>query len=176
MAGQPPWSTVAWALGAASVSGPDRRPASQACTYTFLSKFDPDQFEAVYNMWPRLASCIVTLMLVLVMLVLMNLLLARMGDTYNRISEQAELEWLLQRARVVRSIETEMTDEELHVVWNGHLELDMSGRECFRVAEVDNEYWRNASARPRRFSRSFSMMDQDRRNSRWDGSFHMHNG
>ena len=108
----------------------------------FLDDFDESQFADVYAVWPRLASAIITIMLVIVLLVLLNLLLARMGDTYNRISEHAELEWLLQRARVVRAIESEMTDQELMAIRRQFLEEDQSGRLCFSVAEVDHEYWR----------------------------------
>ena len=117
----------------------------QACVLTFLDSFDEGHFHDLYTVWPRVAPSIITVYLIMVTLIMMNLLLARMGDTYNRISEQAELEWLLQRARVVRGIENEMTDEEREAVWNQFLVQDRSGRLCFQVQEVNAEYWTDSS-------------------------------
>lgn len=50
---------------------------------------------------------------VVMCIVLLNLLVAMMGDTYSMISEDAELEWMLQRASTIFSIEQNMSDEEL---------------------------------------------------------------
>ena len=116
----------------------------QACVFTFFDAFDESHFHDVYARWPRAGPGIITVYLVMVMLVMVNLLLARMGDTYNRISEYAELEWLLQRARIVRGIENEMTDTERNELSERFFMQDRSGRLCFQVAEVDPEYWKRS--------------------------------
>ena len=71
--------------------------------FPFLDAFDDAHFQNVHALWPQWGPGITTSYCIMVTLVMMNLLIARMGDTYNRISESAELEWLLQRARVVWS-------------------------------------------------------------------------
>ena len=115
----------------------------QACMDPFLASFEESHFQDVIDTWPRLARSVITTYLIMVVLVLMNLLLARMGDTYNRISEQAELEWLLQRARVVCGMENEMTEDARAEIRDKFLVLDWSGRLCFQVAEVDDNFWRH---------------------------------
>lgn len=63
----------------------------------------------VESMIPRLFSVIFTIMCI----ILLNLLVAMMGDTYGEISQDAELEWHKQRAGIIFSIEQNMTDAEL---------------------------------------------------------------
>ena len=69
---------------------------TKSCLNTILDDFDADQFGDSFFIWPRVAQLVITFYLLIVTLVLMNMLIAKMGDTYNRISEIAELEWLLQ--------------------------------------------------------------------------------
>lgn len=47
--------------------------------------------------------------IVVVSICLLNLLIAMMGDTYTKVSTNAENKWRLERARVIMSIENEMT-------------------------------------------------------------------
>jgi hypothetical protein len=115
----------------------------QSCLNTILDDFDADQFGDSFFIWPRVAQLVITFYLLIVTLVLMNMLIAKMGDTYNRISEIAELEWLLQRARVVNSIENEMSDEQMAVIRNAHWVLNRDGEHCFQIEEVDWEYWKS---------------------------------
>jgi hypothetical protein len=58
---------------------------------------------------PRFLSIIFIIMC----LILLNLLVAMMGDTYTRISEDAKGEWLMQRAQIIFSIEQNMSTEDL---------------------------------------------------------------
>lgn len=66
-----------------------------------------------------LRSCIELLLvgfyLTLVSIVLLNMLIAKMGDTYNHVTENADRKWLMEWARVVQSIEREMSHEELEI-------------------------------------------------------------
>ena len=58
------------------------------------------------------------------------------GDTYNRIAGHAELEWILERARVLRSMENEMTSKEREQMQTLYWVQDSNGRPCFQVQEV----------------------------------------
>jgi hypothetical protein len=116
----------------------------QLCGFPFLDAFEESHFHDIYNHWPRLGPTIITVYVMMVTLVMMNLLIARMGDTYNRISDSAELEWLLQRARVVRGMENELNDAEHEEIMNHFLVLDRVGKPCLQVKEVDHGYWRKS--------------------------------
>ena len=49
---------------------------------------------------------------VVVTILLLNLLIAMMGDTYGRINEDSEKQWHLERARIIFAIEHEMGADE----------------------------------------------------------------
>ena len=49
---------------------------------------------------------------VLTTVVMTNLLVAMMGDTYGEISQDADLEWQRERAGIIFSIEQNMSDED----------------------------------------------------------------
>lgn len=53
--------------------------------------------------------------IVVVSILLLNLLIAMMGDTYARISQEADKRWHLEWARIIFSVENEMSEaERLH--------------------------------------------------------------
>jgi len=62
--------------------------------------------------FPRLATGLALLYISLLSLVLMNMLIAKMGDTYAKIVDQAEKRWNLERARLVIDIERSMSEEK----------------------------------------------------------------
>lgn len=49
---------------------------------------------------------------ILVTVLLLNILIAMMNDTYNKVSGMAEQQWRLERARIIMSIESELTSKE----------------------------------------------------------------
>ena len=57
----------------------------------------------------------------MVTLVMLNMLIAKLGDTYERIAEQSEQEWMLERARMLKSIENEMTPLQYKSVQSKYL-------------------------------------------------------
>ena len=49
---------------------------------------------------------------IIAVILLLNLLVAEMGDTYSKMVEDADRQWMLERARIIFSIEHEMSEEE----------------------------------------------------------------
>eukprot|EP00931_Biecheleriopsis_adriatica_P038633 TRINITY_DN22101_c0_g1_i1.p1 TRINITY_DN22101_c0_g1~~TRINITY_DN22101_c0_g1_i1.p1 ORF type:complete len:507 (+),score=60.78 TRINITY_DN22101_c0_g1_i1:308-1828(+) len=49
---------------------------------------------------------------ILVTILLLNILIAMMNDTYNKVSGMAEQQWRLERARIIMSIESELSPQE----------------------------------------------------------------
>jgi len=55
-----------------------------------------------------LAQSLLLAYVVLMSVLLLNTLIASMNDTYSSIAEQAEDRWVLEQARIIRSLEGEM--------------------------------------------------------------------
>ena len=77
---------------------------------TILGDFDVSSYQS--KQFPRLATALALLYISLLSLVLVNMLIAKMGDTYSKIAEQAEKRWNLERARLVIDIERSMSATE----------------------------------------------------------------
>ena len=73
-----------------------------------LGDFDISSYSS--KRYPHVATGLALLYIFLLSLVLVNMLIAKMGDTYSRIVEQAEKRWLLERARLVIDIERGLSD------------------------------------------------------------------
>ena len=112
------------------------------CMYTVVDSFDEDHFQDTYGQWPLLGRALITLYLTMVVLVMMNLLIAKMGDTFNNMTERAELIWLLNRSRVLSAIEKEMSEEERKRAQNEICASDRFGRLCFELVQVDADRWK----------------------------------
>jgi len=61
---------------------------------------------------PSLVTFFVLIYVILLSVVLVNMLIAKMGDTYSKISQEAELRWRLEMARMVLSLEKTMNENE----------------------------------------------------------------
>ena len=92
-------------------------------------------------MWPYVAKGIIIFYLITVVLVMLNLLIAKMGATYNRIAEQSEREWVLERARMLSSMENEMSPEELRMVRGRYWVKDKFGNYGFQILETKLDNW-----------------------------------
>jgi hypothetical protein len=57
-------------------------------------------------------SLLLLVYLLLVTVVLLNILVAMLNESYTSVRSQSELQWLLERARITTSIENEMSIEE----------------------------------------------------------------
>lgn len=76
----------------------------------FLGEFEVDALAGEYTVLVRLVFVVTTLF---VTIILLNLLIAIMGDSYARIQENSEVEFLRLRATVLREYELFMSPEEL---------------------------------------------------------------
>jgi len=77
---------------------------------------------------------------VVVTILLLNLLIAMMGDTYGNIIEHSTQLWHLERARIVFAIENEMSVEERHLDANKYW-ATVSGKRYLQVQQVDDEHF-----------------------------------
>eukprot|EP00667_Euglena_gracilis_P031247 EG_transcript_44968 len=60
-----------------------------------------------------LVGLLFTLYIILVVILLLNLLIAMMGNTYATVQEQAEKRWYLERANLMAAYEAELTVEAM---------------------------------------------------------------
>lgn len=78
--------------------------------------------------------------IVVVSLCLLNLLIAMMGDTYSKVSEDAENQWHLERARVIMAIENEMTTEERKNPRNKYF-VEIAGERYLQIYDNDKKHF-----------------------------------
>ena len=95
--------------------------------------------------------------MITVSLVMLNMLIAKMGSTYDRIAQRAELEWLLERARVLCSIENELSPAERQKLHELYCVKDDQGTSCFQVHDHDPDYWLRMQKRK---APAYSVLDQ----------------
>ena len=85
----------------------------------------------IHSFVPRMLS----VCFILICIILLNLLIAMMGDTYSRITEDAKGEWLMQRAQIIFSIESNMSDAQLsssdYKYW-----VDVDGKRFLQLEEA----------------------------------------
>ncbi|CAF1277507.1 unnamed protein product [Adineta steineri] len=80
--------------------------------------------------------------IIVVTILLLNLLIAMMGDTYGNVIEGATQIWHLERARIVFAIENEMTTEERNLPSNKYW-TNVDGERYLQVEEIDEAYIRD---------------------------------
>nr|QDR50962.1 Inactive transient receptor potential vanilloid [Heliconius melpomene] len=64
--------------------------------------------------YPNLAKTVFALFMVFVPILLLNMLIAMMGNTYAHVIEQSEKEWVKQWAKIVVSLERSVSQEDAH--------------------------------------------------------------
>jgi len=109
-----------------------------------LGEFDLQEYRSS-STHPYLATNFILIYVVLLSVVLVNMLVAKMGDTYAKISEQAELRWRLEVARMVLSMERSMSEEERKEESNKYWVIMDGGRRYLQVEEEDTEHWNKAA-------------------------------
>eukprot|EP00811_Abedinium_folium_P003440 NODE_13162_length_1181_cov_14.654649.p1 GENE.NODE_13162_length_1181_cov_14.654649~~NODE_13162_length_1181_cov_14.654649.p1 ORF type:complete len:175 (+),score=33.64 NODE_13162_length_1181_cov_14.654649:281-805(+) len=81
---------------------------------------------------------------IIVSLLLLNVLIAMMNDTYNSVKEAAEKEWNLERARIVVSIQRELP----HLVLASPYWSEGTNGQLFYRVEHINDSWAEDTGRP----------------------------
>eukprot|EP00667_Euglena_gracilis_P003822 EG_transcript_3837 len=76
-----------------------------------VGEFDFDAWNDGTNAW--LLTVLVIVYIIFVNIMLINLLIAMMGNTYDAINETAELRWYIERANIMSSFEGELSLEEM---------------------------------------------------------------
>lgn len=64
---------------------------------------------------PLITTVLIMLLMtyvIVVSIMLLNLLIAMMGNTYSEVNEKAEQQWHMERARIIRSIESELSPDD----------------------------------------------------------------
>ncbi|XP_076397457.1 transient receptor potential cation channel subfamily V iav isoform X2 [Megachile rotundata] len=65
-----------------------------------------------YTTYPNLSKMVFTIFMVLVPILLLNMLIAMMGNTYAHVIEQSEKEWVKQWAKIVVSLERAVSQKD----------------------------------------------------------------
>merc|ERR1711939_1152147 len=95
----------------------------------FESYADPDK---VVN--PMFSVGLIVSYIILVSVMLLNMLIAMMGTTYERVTDQAQEIWQLEMARILLSFETEMSPEERKETLKVY-RIDINGKQFVQVYE-----------------------------------------
>jgi len=90
----------------------------QKCFATMLGEVEFDEYTGSKH--PVLATFLITIYIVVISVMLLNLLIAMMGDTYSKIVDEAQQIWQLEQARILFSIENEMSKSERELELAGY--------------------------------------------------------
>ncbi|KAJ4439647.1 hypothetical protein ANN_07775 [Periplaneta americana] len=75
---------------------------------------DYNYAELSLTSYPTLAKTVFTIFMILVPILLLNMLIAMMGNTYAHVIEQSEKEWMKQWAKIVVSLERAVNQNDAH--------------------------------------------------------------
>ncbi|UJR21723.1 hypothetical protein I4U23_024800 [Adineta vaga] len=110
------------------------------CFLGMLGDFDLDAYtETSYR---YISVTLLIFYIIVVTILLLNLLVAMMGDTYGNIIEGATQVWHLERARIVFAIENEMSNEDRNLPSNKYW-TNVDGERYLQVEEVDDKAFLN---------------------------------
>jgi len=111
----------------------------KACFVAMLGAFEFDDYSAAR--YPPLSIALLLIYVVVVTILLLNLLIAMMGDTFQRISEDADKKWHLEWARIIFSIENEMSPHERLDPANQYW-TTVNGNRYLQVQEVNANHFK----------------------------------
>jgi hypothetical protein len=83
----------------------------KALFLAMLGDFDFDEYAD--SRFPAIAVTLLVVFVVVVTIMLLNILIAMMGETYGKVADEADKQWSLERARIMFSIQNEMTVHEM---------------------------------------------------------------
>jgi len=105
-----------------------------------LGDFDIDAYTETSFQYVSVSLLIIYV--VVVTILLLNLLIAMMGDTYGNVIEGATQIWHLERARIVYAIENEMSTEDRNLDKNKYW-TNVDGQRYLQVEEINHEFFRD---------------------------------
>ena len=100
----------------------------------FSGQLDAEEYSTTW-----LGVVYIVTYVVIVVILLLNLLVAEMGDTYSKGIDHADRSWLLERARIIFSIEYELSEEERLEPANRYW-ITIAGKRYIQVEEIDEEW------------------------------------
>jgi hypothetical protein len=109
--------------------------------FVLLNSFDESSFhDGIAEPYRPLSFLLIILYIVTLTIMLLNLLIAMMGDTFNSTKEDADKVWHMSYAQIITSLESEMSQSELQKeeirYW-----LEDNGSKYLQVEEVDPDYY-----------------------------------
>ena len=110
-----------------------------------LGDFDFDEYSE--SRFPGIAVFLLVVFVVVVSIMLLNILIAMMGETYGTVVEEADKQWALERARIMFSIQNEMSLDEMNQpqyrywteVGNKHYLQDISANDKHYLEETADQ-------------------------------------
>lgn len=112
------------------------------CILGLLGDFDFD----TYTSGPHPFSSVLLLIsyVIVISILLLNLLIAMMGDTYADVKKSAKKLWHLERARIAVDIEDYMGVNERRRAKNKYW-VEICGERYLQVEHVNNEFYQTKS-------------------------------
>jgi len=111
----------------------------KACFMAMLGDFDLEQYTA--SPQKTISVSLLICYVVVVTILLLNLLIAMMGDTYGNVNEEADKQWHTERARIVFAIENEMSDDERNEERNRYW-ITSNNERFLQVEAVNPDHFR----------------------------------
>eukprot|EP01126_Amoeba_proteus_P057551 TRINITY_DN7331_c0_g1_i6.p1 TRINITY_DN7331_c0_g1~~TRINITY_DN7331_c0_g1_i6.p1 ORF type:complete len:324 (-),score=79.26 TRINITY_DN7331_c0_g1_i6:199-1170(-) len=108
-----------------------------------LSDLDMDDYIQVDAYF--LSTPLIVFYVLVVTIMLLNILVAMMGSTFNTIYDDADKEWQIQRAKIIFSIENEMTDEERSLEENKYW-CEINQKRYLQVEHFDPHHYHVVSS------------------------------
>lgn len=97
--------------------------------------------DANVGAFPAFSIALLLVYVVLVSIMLLNLLIAMMGETYANINEDADGQWQLERARIIFAIESKMTLAQRNDPENKYWTV-VDGQKCLQIERVNRDHFR----------------------------------
>eukprot|EP01103_Thecamoeba_quadrilineata_P015282 TRINITY_DN477_c0_g1_i1.p1 TRINITY_DN477_c0_g1~~TRINITY_DN477_c0_g1_i1.p1 ORF type:complete len:642 (+),score=111.44 TRINITY_DN477_c0_g1_i1:45-1970(+) len=110
----------------------------KSCFLAMLGAFEFDDY--LTTRFPFISVSLLLVYVMVVSILLLNLLVAMMGDTYAKIIEEADKQWHLEWARIIFSIENEMSPAERLEPRNCYW-TNVGGLRYIQVQEVDSKHF-----------------------------------
>ncbi|CAF4156657.1 unnamed protein product [Rotaria sordida] len=106
------------------------------CFLGLLGDFDIDHYAG--GQYPKTSITLLIFYIVIITILLLNLLIAMMGDTYADVKKSATKLWHLERARTALDLESGIAKSERYLTNNKYW-VDVQGKPYLQVEQVKND-------------------------------------
>ncbi|CAF4959888.1 unnamed protein product, partial [Rotaria sp. Silwood1] len=106
------------------------------CFLGLLGDFDLDYY--IGGQYPLTSVILLVLYIVVITILLLNLLIAMMGDTYADVKKSAKKLWHLERARIALDLENGISKSKRGLSFNKYW-VDVQGERYLQVEQVNND-------------------------------------